>query len=137
MGTFRVRIEVGDPEARRYEPLEALVDTGATYTTVSSSLLEQLGVVPHAHDAFVPHAHDAFVLAEGRRTERDIGRTWVRIDGRAELTLVVFANPDAPVLLGAYTLEGVRLAADRVGRRLVPVPGLLLTNQSVYWRIRQ
>ncbi len=129
MGTFRVRIEVGDREARRYEPVEALVDTGATYTTVSSSLLEQLGVVPHARDAFV--------LADGRRTERDIGPTWVRIDGRAELTLVVFADPEAPVLLGAYTLEGLRLAADPVGRRLVPLPGLLLTNQSVYWRIRQ
>jgi hypothetical protein len=27
--------------------------------------------------------------------------------------------------IGAYTLEGLRLAADPVGRRLIPVPGLL------------
>ena len=118
MGTFRVRIEIGDPPGRRYEPIDALVDTGATYTMVPSPLLEQLGVIPHARDAFV--------LADGRRTERDIGRTWVRIDGRAEMTLVVFGDLDAPVLLGAYTLEGLRLAADPVSRRLIPVPGLLL-----------
>ncbi len=117
MGTFRVQVEIGDPSGRRYEPMDALVDTGATYTMVPSPLLEQLGVIPHARDAFV--------LADGRRTERDIGRTWVRIDGRSEMTLVVFGDPDAPVLLGAYMLEGLRLAADPVSRRLISVPGLL------------
>ena len=34
MGTFRVTIEIGDPAGRHYETVEALVDTGATYTTV-------------------------------------------------------------------------------------------------------
>lgn len=118
MGTFRVSIEIGDPAGQRYESVEALVDTGTTYTTVPVPLLERLGVVPHARDAFV--------LADGRRVDRDIGRTWVRVDGRAELTLVVFADPETPPLLGAYTLEGLRLAADPAGRRLVPIPGLLL-----------
>jgi hypothetical protein len=60
--------------------------------------------------------------------ERNIGRTWVRVDGRVELTLVVFGDPEMPPLLGAYTLEGLRLAADPVSRRLIPVPGLLLTT---------
>ncbi len=114
MGTFRVSIEIGDPGGQRFETFEALVDTGATYTTISAPLLERLGVVPHARDTFL--------LADGRRVERDIGRTWVRVDGRVELTLVVFGDPDTPPLLGAYTLEGLRLAADPVGRRLIPVP---------------
>lgn len=118
MGTFRVNVEIGDPAGQRYEPVEVLVDTGATYTTVPRTLLERLGVTPHARDVFM--------LADGRRMERDIGRAWVRIDGRAEMTLVVFGEPEAPALLGAYALEGLRLAADPVGRRLVPVPGLLL-----------
>ena len=118
MGTFRVSIEVGDPTGQRYEAVEALVDTGATYVTLPSPLLHGLGVVPHARDTFV--------LADGRRVERDIGRTWIRVDGRAELTLVVFSEPGTQPLLGAYALEGLRLAADSVGRRLVPVPGLLL-----------
>jgi len=116
MGTFRVTIEIGDPGGQRFETVEALVDTGATYTTASARLLARLGVVPHTRDTFV--------LADGRRVERDIGRTWVRVDGRGEITLVVFGDPDTPLLLGAYTLEGLRLAADPVGRRLMPVPGL-------------
>lgn len=117
MGAFRVTIEIGDPSGQRFETVEALVDTGATYTTASAPLLARLGVVPHTRDSFV--------LADGRRVERDIGRTWVRVDGRGEITLVVFGDPDTPPLLGAYTLEGLRLAADPVGRRLIPVPGLL------------
>ena len=118
MGTFRVEVEVGDPEGRRYERVEALVDTGATYTSLPRPLLEALGVTPHARDSFV--------LADGRHVERDIGRAWIRVGVRIEVTLVVFADPGSPVLLGAYALEGLRLAADPVARRLVPVPGLLL-----------
>lgn len=115
MGTFRVEVEIGDAEGRRYERVEALVDTGATYGSVPRLLLEALGVVPHARATFV--------LADGRRVERDIARTWIRIDDRAELTLVVPVDPGSPALLGAYALEGLRLAADPVG---LPVPGLLM-----------
>jgi predicted aspartyl protease len=118
MSTFRVSIEVGDPAGERYESVEALVDTGATYTALPADLLRGLGVVPHARAPFV--------LADGRQVEREIGRTWIRVDAHTELTLVVFGEPGSPALLGAYALEGLRLAADPVGRRLTPVPGLLM-----------
>jgi hypothetical protein len=42
------------------------------------------------------------------------------------ITLVVFADPGSPALLGAYALEGLRLSPDPVRRRLVPVPGLIM-----------
>jgi hypothetical protein len=42
------------------------------------------------------------------------------------ITLVVFGEAETKPLLGAYALEGLRLAPDPVGRRLVPVPGLLM-----------
>jgi predicted aspartyl protease len=122
MGTFRVSIELGDPLGQRYEAVEALVGTGATYTTLPAPFLDGLGVVRHARDAFV--------LADGRRVERDLGRTWIRVDGRTELTLVVFGDAGTQALLGAYALEGLRLAADPVGRRLTPVPGLLLLERA-------
>jgi predicted aspartyl protease len=73
-----------------------------------------------------PHARDTFVLADGRRLEHDIGHSWIRVSGRSVVTLVVFAGPEATALLGAYTLEGLRFAPDPIGRRLVPVPGLLM-----------
>ena len=120
MGTFLVEIEIGDPQGERFEALSALVDTGSTYTVVPRQLLEQLGVAPHTRDNFR--------LADGRIIEQDIGRTWVRVDGREEITLVVFGGEGSSSLLGAYTLEGFRLAADPVRKRLIPVEGLLMSN---------
>lgn len=120
MGTFRVPVEIGDVYGTAWEPVDTLVDTGATYTTVPAALLDRLGVRPHARARFV--------LADGREIEQDIGQTWIRFGDRAVVTLVVFAPDNAPVLLGAYALEGLRLAADPVGRRLIPVPALFLAT---------
>jgi len=44
--TFRVTVEIGDPLGRRYETIDALVNTGAMYTWVPQSILERLGVTP-------------------------------------------------------------------------------------------
>ena len=118
MGTFNVAIEIGDPAGQRFETLDALVDTGATYTVVPAPILEQLGVSRHATDRFE--------LADGRGIDLGFGHTWVRIEGRTVITLVVFGEPGSRPVLGAYTLEGLRLAADPLGRRLVPVSALLL-----------
>ena len=122
MGTFRVEIEIGDGAGERWETVEALVDTGATYTTVPAALLRRLGVTPHTRDTFV--------LADGRHVEHDIGQSWIRVSGRSVVTLLVFAEPAATPLLGAYALEGLRFAPDPIGRRLVPVPGLLMQRAS-------
>ena len=95
--------------------------TPATYTALPAPFLDGLGVVPHARDTFV--------LADGRRVERNLGRTWNRVEGRTELPLV-FAEAGTQSLLGASALEGLRFAADPVGRRLTPVPGLLLLEKA-------
>ena len=118
MGTFRVTADIGDPRGERYEALELLVDTAATYTWVPRSILERLGVPP----AF----RFPFILADGRRIEREMAETRVRLDGQSRTTLVVFGDEGTLPLLGAYTLEGFGLAADPVNRRLIPVPGLLM-----------
>ncbi len=62
-----LRLDIGDPAGRRYDTVETLVDTGATHTTIPAPVLERLGVVPHVRDIFL--------LADGRRADRDIGRT--------------------------------------------------------------
>ena len=118
MGTFRHRIEIGDPEGRRFEAVDALVDTGANYTMAPFSMLQRLGVTP------IDRA--TFILGDSRRVERDIGRTWIRVDGRLEITLVVFGDEQLGAVLGAYSLEGLRLGVDPVSQRLVPTPGLLM-----------
>ncbi len=119
MGTFQVAIEVGDPEGQRYETVDALVDSGATYTTMPASLLRRLGVSPHSKRTFV--------LADGTRIERDFGRTWVRLDGEYDISAVVFGDESAMPLLGALTLEIFSLGIDPVNQRLIPVESLMLS----------
>ena len=117
MGTFRVKIEIGDPAGIRFDTLEALVDTAATYTWVPRDVLERLG--------FQPEEERPFLLADGRQVAYSIAWVRVRIDGRTQPTIAIFGNPGSEPLLGVFTLEGFGLAADPVNRRLIPVPGLL------------
>ena len=118
MGRFEVTIEVGDPEGQRYESVEALVDSGATYTTMPGSLLRRLGVSPHSKRTFL--------LADGTRIERDFGRTWVSLHGEHDISPVVFGDDGTMPLLGALTLEVFSLGIDPVNQRLIPVDRLML-----------
>ncbi len=120
MGTFRVTVEVGDAQGGRYESVDAMVDTGATYSWVPTDILARLGVKPEFTRQLV--------TADGRVIERDMAETRVRLDGQERTTMVVFGDEGSIPLLGAYTLEGFGLAADPVGKRLIPVPGYALSN---------
>ncbi len=111
-------IEVGDPQGQRWETVDILVDTGATYTWVPRPLLERLGVLPTFRFPFL--------LADGGRIEQDMAETQIKLDGQIRTTLVVFGDEGTEPLLGAYTLEGFGLAPDPVNCRLIPVPGLLM-----------
>ncbi len=110
-------IEIGDPAGSRFEKIEALVDTGSTYTWVSREVLDRLGVRPVEERPFV--------LADGRQVTYPIAWIQIRMDGRTQPTIAVFGEPASDPLLGVFTLEGFGLAADPVNRRLVPVPALL------------
>lgn len=48
----------------------------------------------------------------------------LRLDGREAIRIVVFADDEAPTLIGADTLQGMRLVVDPVGHRLAPVRAL-------------
>ena len=97
MGTFRVGIGIGDPQGQQYESLDALVDTGATYTTLPDPLLRRLGVGTGRRVEFE--------LADGSIIEREVGQTWVQINGDTAIVPVVFADEGSAPLLGAVTLE--------------------------------
>ena len=99
-------------DGERSLEIEAMVDTGASYTIVPGNMLRELGVLPT--DRIV------LVLADGRQVEHDLGEARATINGRSIPTLVVFGNDDARSLLGAYTLEGLRLAVDPGHGRVIP-----------------
>ncbi len=120
MGTFRVNMDIGDSQGQVWETVEALVDTGSTYTWIPRQLLERLDVRPQFQREFE--------TADGRIVQRNMAVTMVRWDGETMPTLVVFGGDTDAVLLGAYTLEGFALAPDPVNRRLVRVRGLAMGN---------
>lgn len=118
MGILHQEIEIGDPAGTRFEAMEAMVDTEASYTVVPSNILTRLGIRPHRRMAFR--------LADHTRIERDVGAATIRVMGQQATSLVVFGANDGPTLLGVVALETLALAVDPVGQRLIPVDGLML-----------
>ena len=117
MGTFDVTMQVANVSGDRFESVDAMVDTGATYTVLPGSLLRELGIAPHRTSTFE--------LADGRKLEMQVGRALVRLGDGEEVTLVIFGEDDVAPLLGAVTLEDFLLAPDPIRGRLMPIPGLL------------
>ena len=117
MGVFNWPIQISSMQGVEALEIEATVDTGATYSMLPSSMLRRLGVESIGKSEFE--------LADGRVVEMEMGRVWVTIGGASEVSLVIFGDDNASPLLGAYTLEGLRLAADPVQRRLVPTRSIL------------
>ena len=117
MGTFTWPIQISTADGLHAKRIEAIVDTGAAYTTLPTPLLRDIGVEPVGQRRFL--------LADGRRIFMDFGEARATIDGESVTTLVVFGEENAPPLLGAYTLEGLALAVDPVEQRLVPTHVIL------------
>ena len=117
MGVFSWPLQIASMEGGEVLEIEATADTGATYTMLPSGMLRQLGVASISKSEFE--------LADGRIVELEMGRVWVTIDGASEVSLVIFGEDGTPPPLGTYTLEGLRLAADPVQRRLVPTRSIL------------
>jgi predicted aspartyl protease len=114
VGTFTVPIEVGDPSGQHWEALDAYADTGAHFGSLPRPVWERLGLT--AVDRVTT------LLADGSRREEDLAEARVRIGVRNVASLVVLGENETPAILGAYAMEGLRLAADPVNKRLVPMP---------------
>ena len=114
MRVFRVELEVGSAAGDQYVAVQALVDTGAIYTMLPEDLLDGLGV-PRLET-------DVFEMADDSLVEYPLGDAVVRLQGRMRTVPVVFARVGNTPLVGATTLEILRLIVDPVEERLVPAP---------------
>ena len=120
MGTFTVSIQISDLAHRHLRAVDALVDPGASDTVLPREVLEELGVQPLRKKPYR--------LADDRIAQFDVGEARLRLDGEENVVPVVFGERGGPVLLGATALEIFKLGVDPVGKRLVPVPGLLFAS---------
>ncbi|MXV79587.1 MAG: Retroviral aspartyl protease [Chloroflexi bacterium] len=116
MGIFSQRITVSDLTGKNSVQIDAVVDTGAFYSVLPGYMLRELGVEPIDR---VP-----FRLADNQHVDMEIGHVWITLDDRRRITTVAFGNDIGQLLLGAFTLEGLELAVDPKGQRLVPLGSL-------------
>ena len=112
MGTLKWPLRISSMDGHKVQDIEAVVGTGAFYTTLPASLLRGLGIQQRGK-CRVPQAG-------GRGMDMDYGQAWASIDGKSEITLVVFGEDDSQALLGTYTLVGLALEVDPIEQRLVP-----------------
>lgn len=112
VGTFYADFTLLSRDRTRARTLNGLVDTGASYTMVPASILDELGV--EREDT------ETFILADGSRRELSIGLVAMELDGRRRSVYAIFGAEGAGILLGAMALEVFALSADAKNRRLIP-----------------
>ncbi len=122
MGLFRVDMEVANPERREFRRITPIVDTGATYSMLPSSLLQELGITPDGDKTFT--------LADGVERKYEMGEARFRFDGNLERTTPVIFGPDSICLLGAVSLQVLGLIPDTTNERLIPTPELYLVSMT-------
>ena len=114
MGTFRVPLQIGNPENGVTETVDALVDTGATFSMIPVSMLKRMGVQP---DATLP-----FRIATREVVDYPTGEIPLGTQGRRRTCPVIF-GPENHYIMGATAMELLLLTVDPIHQRLVPVEG--------------
>ena len=112
MGTFKWPVQISSLDGERSAEVEATVDTGAFFSAMPARLLRRLGIEPEQKRRMR--------LADGQVVDVELGPAFVAVDGKRAPTLVSFSEDGAPVLLGAYALQGLHLLVDPEGERLIP-----------------
>ncbi len=119
MGHVRVTIRIANA-ARRNEAIEiqdVLIDTGATWTVVPRTLADRLNLEVLGHE-----------IVETANGDIDVDQSFafIEYEGRQTVSDVMIADTYPGVLMGVYTLEGLRLAVDPNSGKLVDTKLLLL-----------
>jgi predicted aspartyl protease len=119
MVAFTVKVTVWNPRKPEIKVnLELLVDSGATYTVILSSILKSLEIEPIRSIKLR--------LANNRIIEKPLGEIGIEIEGyKANATPVVFGD-EGIYLLGSVTMEQLGLMPDPVHRKLKPTEALLM-----------
>ncbi len=118
MGLTFLEVEVGNPASPEVtEKLEFLIDSGAVYSVIPTTILERLGIKPFAEQQFR--------LADGSKIVRKKGGALFRYEDSIGVADVVFGEEGDSVLLGAFTLESLGLVLDPLRRELKSLPMIL------------
>ena len=115
MGATYVTIQVGELRGERFQTVEVMVDTGATFSTVPATLLRSVGLSPQRSESVR--------LGDESIIEDEICDALVRVEGKTFVTPITFGREEEPNLLGLVALETALLAVDPVEQRLISTIG--------------
>ena len=124
MSIFKVNIVAINPKNEELStpPIEALVDTGSELTWLPEELLKGIGIMPRRKKVFE--------TADGRRIEREVGYSILRVEDYETNDEVVFAQKGDLILLGVRTIEGFSVTVDNIGHRFVARASLATTLKA-------
>jgi predicted aspartyl protease len=122
VGFVRVKAKVWNVEKpERAREVLLLADTGAIYTVLPRSLLEEMGVKSVGKRKFK--------LANNQVVERDAGIVGIEVQGVRAHTIAVFGD-EGVYLLGVTTLEELGLEVDPAKGELRPMELLLTLKRA-------
>ncbi|HYC56923.1 MAG TPA: aspartyl protease family protein [Candidatus Binatia bacterium] len=98
----------GDEEQR----VRLIVDSGAIYSVLPQGVWQSLGLTPSATEEFV--------LADGTTIRRGISECRFELLGRSATSPVILGEAGDEAILGAVTLETLRLMLHPLTRELLP-----------------
>ena len=112
MGSFTVKIQVGNTLGGDLYEVEALVDTGATHTVLPDAFLKQMSIE-------TPYVCDVRIGGDLVQ-EWSMGIANIAYNGRMRPCQVLASPAGEEYLLGATTLETLGFLVDPIAQVLVP-----------------
>jgi aspartyl protease family protein len=122
MGHVNVRARITHPTDNTLsEEVDAMVDTGATFTSIPRSLANALRL---------PVTGKTRLRTGTGEIIEDHGRAFVQIDGQSEINRVVISDTLDKVLIGVITLETFSLTVDPSSGQLKESEAYLLATED-------
>jgi len=121
MGETRARLKVYGSDGKAIE-LEALVDSGATFTKVPKEMADSLGLKSR-YETEVE-------LADGRRIKRGLALAEVELEGVRRPVLVTIGEEGERALIGYTTLESLNFKVNPVTGKLERTPAIEYSGRN-------
>ncbi len=116
MGHSWVDIQISDLERKHSKKVNALVDTGASLTTLPKKLADELGIKPTSQEQV---STGAGIIEVSR------GEAWIKVNGKEGPFNVWISEIIDKVLLGVVVLESFGFKVDPTTGTLEEKPLLL------------
>ena len=123
MGIIFISAKISNPrKTSRIEEIEFLIDTGAIYSVIPSTIARKLGLAKLDREQFT--------LADGTHRTYDISEAFFEVGDRRGTSKVVFGPPDVTPLLGALMLKSLGLMVNPITREVSPMRLFLAASEA-------